>query len=189
MQDVDCQAFKEWAATCLALAEGRQSLVLRKGGIHERGGRFVVEQTEFWLFPTQFHQTAADFRPDAASLVARAAEVAPPSESIRIELYAVVEQVIELVDQSLLARLCELQILSEATLLRRFRYRSPGLFVFPVRIYRLREPMALEESPHFAGCRTWVNLERDLPTSDLSPVLAEKVHRERLSQIRCALNS
>src|ERR1700722_13719814 len=40
MQSVNRFAFKEWAVTCQALAAGRQSLLLRKGGIHERDGRF-----------------------------------------------------------------------------------------------------------------------------------------------------
>ena len=49
-------AFKEWAVICRALAEGRQALILRKGGIAEAGGRFEVEHTRFWLFPTYTHQ-------------------------------------------------------------------------------------------------------------------------------------
>ena len=28
-------AFKEWAAVCAALDSGRQTLILRKGGLHE----------------------------------------------------------------------------------------------------------------------------------------------------------
>ena len=34
-------AFKEWAAVCRALASGRQSLIIRKGGIAEAGGVFA----------------------------------------------------------------------------------------------------------------------------------------------------
>ncbi len=49
-------AFKEWAVICRALAEGKQALILRKGGIAEAGGAFRVEQTRFWLFPTFVHQ-------------------------------------------------------------------------------------------------------------------------------------
>ncbi|HYV35699.1 MAG TPA: DUF1802 family protein, partial [Gemmataceae bacterium] len=41
-------AFKEWAAICKALAEGRQGLILRKGGIAEPGGDFQIEHTRFW---------------------------------------------------------------------------------------------------------------------------------------------
>ncbi len=180
-------AFKEWAATCLALAEGRQSLLVRKGGIHERRGQFRVEHPEFWLFPTQFHQAADDFRPEAAPLLARAAADAPPAGLVRIALFAVVEEAVELADESQLERLSTLQILSAATLARRFHYRNPGLFVLPVRIYGLDRPIELPESPHFAGCRTWVDLERELLTTALSPVLPDETHKHRLAEIRQAL--
>ena len=46
------QAFKEWAVICRALAEGRQALILRKGGIAEPGPTFQPEHSHFWLYPT-----------------------------------------------------------------------------------------------------------------------------------------
>ena len=52
--------------------------------------------------------------------------------------------------------------LAEHTFVERFHYRRPGLFVLPVRIYRRAEPMTLVDTPHFAGCRTWVDLEQEL---------------------------
>ena len=70
MQSANRFAFKEWAVTCQALAAGRQSLLLRKGGIHERNGRFEVEHAEFWLFPTRFHQNPDEIRDEAPALVA-----------------------------------------------------------------------------------------------------------------------
>ncbi len=107
---------------------------------------------------------------------------------MRLALYAVVDEAVELADESRLEGLSTLQILSAATLRRRFHYRSPGLFVLPVRIYSLSQPIELAETPHFAGCRTWVDLERELPTADLSPVLSEAVHEQRLAAIRQALS-
>jgi len=47
---------KEWASVCLALEEGRQTILLRKGGIHESAGEFELEHTQFVLFPTYLHQ-------------------------------------------------------------------------------------------------------------------------------------
>jgi hypothetical protein len=38
-------ALKEWAVICQALAEGRQTILLRKGGIAEPGGAFRVEHS------------------------------------------------------------------------------------------------------------------------------------------------
>ena len=52
MEPVNQIAFKEWAVVCAALASGQQSLILRKGGIHEGRDGFRVAHREFWLFPT-----------------------------------------------------------------------------------------------------------------------------------------
>ncbi len=46
-------AFKEWADVCAALLDGRQSLILRKGGIEEGPGGFRPEHAAFWLYPTR----------------------------------------------------------------------------------------------------------------------------------------
>src|SRR5256885_1938807 len=49
-------AFKEWAVTVRALAEGEQLLTLRKGGIREENRHFEIEQDRFFLYPTFDHQ-------------------------------------------------------------------------------------------------------------------------------------
>ncbi|MEA2244442.1 MAG: hypothetical protein QOD24_3998, partial [Solirubrobacteraceae bacterium] len=41
-------AFKEWAVTVRALAEGEQLITLRKGGIRESDKRFRVEHDRFF---------------------------------------------------------------------------------------------------------------------------------------------
>jgi hypothetical protein len=179
-------ASKEWAVTCEALATGRQSLLLRKGGIHERNGRFEVEHGEFWLFPTRFHQNPDEVREDARPLLQQVANELPPSGSVRLSLYAVVEEVIELSQEPLLPRLANLQILAEETLVERFHYRRPGLYVLPVRIYRRVEPLTLADTPQFAGCRTWVDLGQDLGTNALIPVLSDTAHASQMQAIRSA---
>ena len=49
-------AFKEWAVTVRALAEGEQLLTLRKGGIREENKHFELEHERFFLYPTFDHQ-------------------------------------------------------------------------------------------------------------------------------------
>ena len=49
-------AFKEWAVTVRALAEGEQLLTLRKGGIREEHRHFELEHDRFFLYPTFDHQ-------------------------------------------------------------------------------------------------------------------------------------
>ena len=72
-------AFKEWAVICQALGEGRQALILRKGGIAEEGGAFRVEHTRFWLFPTYVHQQSTGIKPEAAPLLHEAEAERPRS--------------------------------------------------------------------------------------------------------------
>jgi len=49
-------ALKEWAISAAALSQGRQILLLRKGGLHDEDGAFTLEHREFFLMPTWFHQ-------------------------------------------------------------------------------------------------------------------------------------
>src|SRR6188472_2307864 len=50
-------ALKEWAIICKALEEGKQILLLRKGGIMEYRKGFEVKHNEFLLYPTFEHQS------------------------------------------------------------------------------------------------------------------------------------
>ena len=181
-------AFKEWAVVCEALTSGRQTVILRKGGIHEGREGFRVEHGEFWLFPTRFHQQAEELIPDAAPLLERVRSQAPPEGTVRLSGYAVVDEVIRVVDESRLAGLTGLHVWSEQTVAERFHYRSPGLFALLVRVHRHDEPLEVAESPHFAGCRSWVDLPEDLSTSGLRPVLSAQEYQHQAAAIRAALS-
>ena len=45
-------AFKEWAVTVRALAEGEQLITLRKGGLRDPGKSFRLAHERFFLYPT-----------------------------------------------------------------------------------------------------------------------------------------
>ena len=64
-------ALKEWSAAVHALLAGRQTVLLRKGGIHER--RFEVTAREFLLFPTIAHSHTERVRPEHRDLLSPAA--------------------------------------------------------------------------------------------------------------------
>jgi hypothetical protein len=180
-------AFKEWAAVCAALAAGRQSVIIRKGGIHEGRDDFRVEHSEFWLYPTQFHQSPEELTEEGRPFLEQARADAPAAGRLRISHFAKVEEVIHIADESLLPNLAGLSVLAPRVITDRFHYRTDGLFVLPVRVYELPKPIELPESPHFAGCRSWVDFPNDLPTSGLHPVLTDDEHREQMMRIRKAL--
>jgi hypothetical protein len=187
MQPANDIAFKEWAAVCSALAAGRQSLILRKGGIHAGRQGFQVEHGEFWLMPTHFHQSPESLSPEAQSLLASSRTDAPPSGTVRLREYAVVDQVRRLDQWSQVERLSGLHVWSEATLRQRFDYRQPGLFALVVRVYRTSAATLLAETPYMAGCKSWVQLSEPIATAGLEPVLDEARHAEHIRAIASAL--
>ena len=67
-------AFKEWAVTVRALAEGEQLLTLRKGGIREPSKHFALEHDRFFLYPTFDHQRNDLVRESHQSELRRALE-------------------------------------------------------------------------------------------------------------------
>jgi hypothetical protein len=165
-------AFKEWAVICRALAEGKQALILRKGGIAETGGAFRVEHTRFWLFPTYVHQQETGIREDARDLLPQALAERPAEGLVRLSHFAEVPCVYHVDDLAKAWKLAGLHLWSQETVEARFHYRTPGLYVLPVRIYRA-EASELADNPYYAGCKSWVDLGRELPTSGATPVLAE----------------
>jgi hypothetical protein len=180
-------AFKEWAAICAALGTGLQTLIIRKGGIHEGREGFRVAHGEFWLLPTYVHEAAAGLEPEALPLLARAEADRPAAGMLRLAHYGVVTDVFEIQEERLLARLAGRHLWSARTVGERFHYRRPGLFVLTARIFARREAHVLPDSPHLAGCRSWVDLPVDLTTDQLQPVLTDVEFERHRQEIRESL--
>ncbi|MCA9006482.1 MAG: DUF1802 family protein [Planctomycetaceae bacterium] len=178
MQSQNRIAFKEWGAVCAALEQGTQSVIVRKGGIHEGEAGFRVEHSEFWMFPTRFHQGADQLQPAKSSLLNQTLSKEPESGKLNLSLYSVVEAVLELKDPALLPRLQSLQVLNAETIQQRFEYKNPGLFVLLVRVFRREQPVEVEQESRFAGCHSWVELSQDYTTADLKPVLNPEQFQE-----------
>ena len=89
MRSSDNRAFKEWAVVCRALGEGRQILILRKGGVAEGPRGFEVTDRQFFLFPTYLHQAPTSVVPEWREALA-AASADPSPGRVSISLYATV---------------------------------------------------------------------------------------------------
>jgi hypothetical protein len=171
MQSSNNIAFKEWAVVCAALGTGRQTIILRKGGIDEGRDGFRVRHNEFWLLPTRFHQEPSQLTTDAQPLWRQVEAESPPAGKFRINLYAVVHDVLEFADLAKIDRLAGQHILSPATVEQRFHYRRPGLFVLVVRVYRVPVAFEIDDSPYIAGCKSWVELPAGHSTTGAQAVL------------------
>lgn len=163
-------AFKEWAVICAALAMGTQSLILRKGGISEEGGVFRPEHSEFLLYPTHFHEHRAGIKPTFLPLLERADAAKPQAGIIRFTHFVRVESVSHVTNLDDALALDELHAWTPEVVKQRFNYRTPGLFVLTVRVFRLAHPVEMIERPEYAGCKTWVTLDAPVDTAGATPV-------------------
>ena len=168
-------AFKEWASIVNALAQGKQILILRKGGIREDSGEFQVEHDEFFLFPTYEHQNKADLKPDAHEDLDMLIRTKPDASEIPIRYFAKVTGVFHLTNEGDLTRLEPYHVWSEKAVNQRFHYgKEKGVYVIAVRIYRLPYPHLIPLTPEYAGCKSWVYLKEMLSTEGAKPVLSDE---------------
>ena len=158
-------AFKEWAVICEALAAGRQSLILRKGGIAEEGGAFRPDHAEFLLYPTYFHEHRAGIKPQFLPLLDAADAAKPPPGTVRFTHFVRVESVAHVTDLAVALALDSRHAWTPDVVTQRFHYRTPGLFVFAVRVFKLLHPVDAIERPEYAGCKTWVPLAAPVDTT------------------------
>jgi hypothetical protein len=170
-------AFKEWAVVCRALAEGRQSVILRKGGVAEAGGVFRPEHEQFLLHPTFFHeQHRTGMKPELLPLLDAAEADRPPAGTIRFTHFARVAAVRHVTALAAALALDPLHGWNADTVRQRFHYRTPGLYVLAVRVFRLPSPAEVVERPEYAGCKTWVELDAPVPTDGATPVLDDAAY-------------
>jgi hypothetical protein len=179
-------AFKEWASVCDALLDGRQTIILRKGGISEgtAPGLFVPEHSEFWLYPTWVHQAEQGVR--AGTICATPSPSMPGDGTVPIRALVRVDFLGYIETEQSLPALEKHHILTAETVLKRFRYRKPGLWVLGARVWRHEPAHSIVLTPEHAGCKTWVMLEQPLSTSGLTPVFDADgwtQRRERLQSI------
>jgi len=172
-------AFKEWAAVCEALAAGRQTIILRKGGLQDEIESIRRACLGFWLYPTNFHQQPEHLSDDAGEFIQRATASEPSAGQVAVRLFAELHCLNELKTEERALRLRDFHIWSEATVRQRFAYRFPLLFLLSVRVYALPTTVHVPETDEMAGCKSWLTLPESISTHGLVPVLNDEQYRER----------
>lgn len=184
-------ALQEWSSICAALGDGRLTLLVRKGGIHERGsGLFVPEHERFALWPTHLHESPERLRWSAERQLGSSALSTKSTESTDgvISIIAQSVQTFKVTDLSKLLTLSDELLWTDAELATRFAYRNqPHLYVLILRIFRLPAPVIIPDDPSYAGCRSWLRLKTTVPTIGAVPVLDDATFARRLSRISSVL--
>jgi hypothetical protein len=153
-------AFKEWASIVLALEEGRQDLIFRKGGIAEEGRGFQVEHDRFLLFPTYFHQQTTGLRDEFAPLLERAMRARPPEGKLVITSWVEVTRSFAIEGEADLAPLASRHVYAPQVLRDRLAGRyGKTLHALEVTTHVLEHPLELPMLEIYAGCKSWVDLD------------------------------
>jgi hypothetical protein len=160
---------KEWASVCRALEHGKQIILLRKGGIFEYQDRFELEQEQFLLFPTYLHQDLAMLKPAGQEgFEARAEE----PKQVRMSAAGVVTDIVQLKSRGQMDAIEDEHVWTAPLIDMRFNYKpEKPLYLLLVRAYRLHEPVVVENTRAYAGCKSWVPLDREIATGGALPVL------------------
>ena len=188
MQEAISTALKEWSSVVEALKSGRQVMLIRKGGLADRGKVFAVEETEFFLYPSFLHQQVEFVRPELVGDFRDAITPKAPDGKVVLDCYAVVEDAIPVASREELLGLDGLHVWNHRFIEHRLQWKpeSPAWVVL-LRVYRLSAPVVLEEHRLYKGCRSWVRLQEEVPTLGAIPVLADARFAEEVGAVRAAL--
>jgi len=186
-------ALKEWAVTVRALAEGEQLITLRKGGIREADKRFRVEHDRFFLYPTFDHQRGdcvreshvpelaraleegvwAEGEPPAGALDGNGLNPLPQPDRVRIRAWAELADHFTITDPRCVDALSPFYVWSTDYAEKRLEWkRRHPLHILLLRTYRIPRPVTVRVKDEYGGCRSWLELQRDLPFEG-TPVLSD----------------
>jgi hypothetical protein len=175
-------ALKEWAVVCKALEEGRQVILLRKGGIMEYRKGFEVMHRNFFLYPTFEHQSKESLQSDYVDNLDIVLQNAPVNNRNRITSCASVVQVKGITDKSVLARLEKYHIWNDGYINVRMSYNPKRpMNVLVLRVYKMNKPLQVDIKPALLGCKSWIPV--NLLLSDTTPRGGEKAQQEFNNQL------
>ncbi len=171
---------------------GSSCVTLRKGGVREPGKHFELEHNRFFLYPTFDHQRNdlvreshhpelrraleegvwADGEPPAWALTADGGIAQP--DRVRIRAWAEVAGAWTVTDRRAIEALSPVLRVDHG--LRReapdWKRRHP-LHVVLLRTYRIPRPVTVKVRDDFGGCRSFLEITRDLPFEG-TPVLSDE---------------
>jgi hypothetical protein len=171
-------ALKEWDIVSRALASGRQIMLLRKGGISESIGGFELEHSQFLLFPTFLHQNLQMLKSEVHDQYKPCS--AEPAK-IELRFAAEVSDIIQLKNRQQMNALDAEHIWTSPLIDMRFNYRPANpLYLLIVRAYRLPQTVTIDNTPAYAGCKSWVPLDAPISIANAAAAMDDdRFERER----------
>lgn len=174
-------SLKEWGAAIHALLQGRQQILLRKGGIHEKAFATPEEDGGFLLFPTVAHTHAERTRPEHHDLLP-AGDADATDDHLVVRAGVHVVDVVEVTRPERLPELDDLHIWTAESIRTdrvEFRPKHP-LQILVVQAVELPEAIVLPRLEAYGGCRSWIDVHVEWDGS--GRVVGDRAELERVSQ-------
>jgi hypothetical protein len=165
-------ALKEWAVAVEALERGETALVVRKGGIREKA--FAVPKTRFLLLPGYEHQRPGLLKSEYRHLMDEIPGLTDDGP-LRFTSFAEVAGAYEVSEAEELAALDPHHMWTPEYAESRFKWRPrKPLTVLVLRTYLLPETVELHHVDEYGGCKSWIELQEDVPAEGARPALSEE---------------
>ncbi len=178
-------ALKEWAVAVRALERGETALVVRKGGIREKA--FAVPRARFLLFKSYEHQKPEQLKPAYHGLL-RSIPERRDDGPVVFTSFAEVRGAYEVSETEELEVLDPYHIWTHAYAESRLKWRpKKPLTVLVLRTYVLPEPVELGYRAEYGGCKSWIELEKNVSTTGSRPAIDDAAFEELAAPVLEAL--
>ena len=184
MSSTTSHAFKEWAVAVDALEQGKTIMLLRKGGIHERGGRFQVAHDQVLLYPTHEHQQPFLLKSEYTEQVTPVTSGWHP-ETIRIGSFARITDILLVSEETIVDALLPFHIWNEQFISDRLKWkpRQP-LYILLLRAYKLAQEQMIPYSSTYGGCKSWIDLAQPIAINESVSVFEDATYNQIVKEIR-----
>ena len=177
---------------CDALENGEQSIILRKGGIHEGRTGFSFEHEQFVFFPTLFHEQVKHLKGHPSPPRCNKQDTEHlPGDRITIKCWAQLKCVWNLTCWETIKKLDPYHIWTIKTVRERFDWSEledsqPGIKMALLRTYKLKQPWNIQYQKKHGGCRSWLKLEGFEPRlkESSTPVIDDRQYESTLQKLK-----
>ena len=175
-------ALKEWATVVKALEEGKQTVILRKGGILETASGFNIETKKFFLFPTWEHQETKHVKPEFHDFLKEVLTKKPDGDFNRITSYAEILFEKDIESNEVINNLSSFHVWSDSYIQERRSWmpEKPMKAVF-LKIVKIKK-FDLPLEPEFQGCKSWIELNSNFEEGH--SVLEDNEIEQRLQRFK-----
>lgn len=163
------KGLKEWATVVKALEDGRQSILLRKGGILDVPSGFNIESEKFLLFPTYEHQTKENLKNRDEKYLEMVENSKQNNDFNIITSYAEVLYQKDIQKDEQIKKLSDFHIWSDAYIDTRKNWKpeKPIKAMF-LKVFKI-SPIQVPIKSEFHGCKSWIEINANI--SEGQPVL------------------